>query len=235
VPLCSSGQVFDAPITLVAEHGKPYHPGGVTRLTTAVLAPGSLAGIEQPAIVVDAELLLRPWGAADAAKVVEAFSTPDIRRWHARSCGSLPEAATWLAEMAEGWRTEQCAAWAIARRATGEVVGRLAVHISLAMGQGEISYWVLPGARGGGVATRAAVAATRWAHALGLHRVELQHSTLNEPSRRVALAAGFVEEGVRRQSTLHEDGWHDMRLYSHLAVDLPDGAAMPAPSDNKAR
>ncbi len=68
-------------------------------------------------------------------------------------------------------------------------------------GYGEVSYWVLPSARGRGVATRACVAATRWAHDLGLHRIQLQHSTHNEPSRRVALKAGFVEEGIGAAET----------------------------------
>ena len=31
--------------------------------------------------------------------------------------------------------------------------------------------------------------------------------------------AGFVEEGIRRGANLHDDGWHDMVLYSHLATD----------------
>ena len=78
---------------------------------------------------------------------------------------------------------------------------------------------MLPTARGRGVATRACVAATAWAHELGVNRIQLQHSTRNEPSRRVALKAGYVEEGVRRGANLHADGWHDMRLYSHLAGD----------------
>ena len=65
-----------------------------------------------------------------------------------------------------------------------------------------------------GVASRACVAATQWAHRLGLHRVQLEHSVHNEASGRVALRAGFVEEGVRRGANLHSDGWHDMRLYT---------------------
>ncbi len=196
----------------------------MTRLTGAVVAPGSLAGTPQPDVVVDAELQLRPWHASDAATVVVAFSTPDIQRWHVRSCQCTAEAEAWIVEMAEGWSSERCASWAIVTRDDGRVVGRVAIYTWLDIGRGEISYWVLPEARGRGIATRAAVAATRWAHDVGLHRVELEHSTQNERSRRVALAAGFVEEGVRRQATLHLDGWHDMRCYAHLATDAPPHA-----------
>ncbi|MCP5024920.1 MAG: GNAT family N-acetyltransferase, partial [Actinomycetia bacterium] len=84
-------------------------------------------------------------------------------------------------------------------------------------------------ARGRNVATRACVAATGWAHALGLHRVQLQHSTSNEGSRRVALGAGFVEEGVRRGANLHDDGWNDMRLYSKLPSDQAEVRMVWAP------
>jgi RimJ/RimL family protein N-acetyltransferase len=35
----------------------------------------------------------------------------------------------------------------------------------------------------------------------------------------VARRAGFKEEGVRRGANLHDDGWHDMRLYAHLSTD----------------
>lgn len=52
-------------------------------------------------------------------------------------------------------------------------------------------------------------AATGWAHAVGLHRVELQHSSKNAASARVAERAGFHREGVRREASLLVDGWHD--------------------------
>ena len=40
-----------------------------------------------------------------------------------------------------------------------EVLGRAAVYTTLKDGYGEVTYWVLPEARGNHVATRAAVAA----------------------------------------------------------------------------
>jgi RimJ/RimL family protein N-acetyltransferase len=103
------------------------------------------------------------------------------------------------------------------------MLGQVTVRMSLEDGHGEVSYWVLPGGRGRGAATRACVAATAWAHELGIHRVQLEHSTANEPSRGVAERSGFVREGVRRGANLHDDGWHDMVLYSHLPTDAPAG------------
>jgi RimJ/RimL family protein N-acetyltransferase len=60
-----------------------------------------------------------------------------------------------------------------------------------------------------------------WAiHQLGLHRLELEHSTRNPASCRVAEKAGYPLESTKRSQGLHADGWHDM----HLQVRLEEGA-----------
>ena len=110
------------------------------------------------------------------------------------------EANAWIVDVKRAWVEDRCATWAIVNPVTNEILGRVAIQVKPAAGSGEISYWVLPTARRSGVATRAVVAATRWAHDVGLHRIEIQHSTANEPSGNVALAAGFTEEGVRAAS-----------------------------------
>ena len=46
----------------------------------------------------------------------------------------------------------------------------------------------------------------------------------NPASCRVAVKAGFREEGVRRGAALHADGWHDMHVHALLADD--DQAAL---------
>ena len=189
------------------------------RLIPPVVPAGTLAAHPQPEVTVDAELVLRPFEPGDVAAVIEAFTTPDIEYYHFRRFDNEAEALSWIGDRAAGWRAERAASWAITERATGTVLGRVSIALVLEDGYGEVGYWVLPRGRGRGVATRACVAATRWAHQLGLHRIQLQHSTTNEGSRRVALASGFVYEGVRRGSNLHADGWHDMVLYSHLSSD----------------
>lgn len=184
-----------------------------------VVEPGSFGSTPQPSIAVDLSLLARPWRADDAPAVRTAFADPDIQRWHFRRHDSLDESRAWVEQLHLGWQEERLAGWAVVDTESGEVLGRVALTMVPKDGYGEISYWVLPAARGRGVATRAVVAVTHWAHAFGLHRVELQHSTRNERSGRVAAAAGFTCEGVRRGSNLHDDGWHDMQLWSHLATD----------------
>ncbi|GAA2587772.1 hypothetical protein GCM10010399_17220 [Dactylosporangium fulvum] len=93
-------------------------------------------------------------------------------------------------------------------------------RIALAEGSAEVSYWVLPSSRGRGVAPRALTAFVSWCFAtLGLHRVELNHSTANPASCRVALKADFPAEGTKRSEALHDDGWHDMHLHARLSTD----------------
>ena len=154
----------------------------MTKLIPPVVDRGAMAGMEQPVISVDDEVSLRPFRPNDARAVVQAFSTPDIQHYHFRRVDSDAEAMQWILVCAEGWRSEQSATWAIVSRARDNVSGRVTIYTSLEDGHGEVSYWVLPSARGHGVATRACVAATEWAHRLGIHRVQLQHSTQNESS-----------------------------------------------------
>lgn len=191
----------------------------MAKLIAPVVDRGAMAGTEQPVISVDEEIALRPFRPDDAPAVVLAFSTPDIQHYHFRRFDTDAEAGQWILDCAEGWRSEQSATWAIVECSSDEVLGRVTIFTSLEDGHGEVSYWVLPSARGRRVATRACMAATEWAHRLGIHRIQLQHSTRNDASRRVALRAGFTEEGVRRGANLHADGWHDMTLYSRLATD----------------
>jgi ribosomal-protein-alanine N-acetyltransferase len=192
----------------------------VPKLIADVVARGTVASPDQPTLVIDDDLILRPFDDDDVEAAVAAFSTPDIQYFHFRSLDH-DEALQWIEECRQGWRSERAATWAIARRINRQVVGRVTTYLSLADGRAEVSYWVLPETRQGRVATRACRSATQWAHSIGIHRVELQHSTKNEGSRHVAIAAGFVCEGIQRGATIHADGWHDMVLYAHISTDDP--------------
>lgn len=183
------------------------------QLVEPVVPPGRLSAIPQPHLGVD-ELVLRPWLACDAPAVVAAYRDPQIQRWHLRSM-SDEEAVSWVLSWPDRWAAETGAGWAI--EVDGSVAGRMGCGLNLAEGRAEAAYWVVPRLRGRDVAPRALRAMTEWLFAdLGFHRVELEHSTVNEASCRVAIKAGFPAEGLSRSSARHADGWHDMHRHGRV-------------------
>ena len=189
-------------------------------LVSPVVPAGRLSGQLQPCLTVD-ELVLRPWLPSDATALVEAYKDPAIQKWHVRSM-SEDEAKRWAMSWSERWTEETGAGWAIVVQDT--LIGRVGLRtINLAEGVGEAAFWVLPAARGRGIAPRALDAVTAWMFAhVGLHRIELLHSTANRESCRVANKAGYLVEGTKRQHGLHADGWHDMHLHARLRDDADE-------------
>jgi RimJ/RimL family protein N-acetyltransferase len=182
-----------------------------------VIAEGALRTLKQPTIEASGNAQLRPWRDADAPAVRAAYDDPDITYWHARIFVSDAEALEWIREFHERWRSESDATWAVVDE-TGKLAGQIALRsITLEFGQAEISYWTLPGSRGKGVATSALQGLATWAFEdIGFHRLAIEHSVRNPASCRVATKAGFAAEGILREATLHEDGWHDMHLHSRI-------------------
>jgi ribosomal-protein-alanine N-acetyltransferase len=186
----------------------------VPDLSSSVVPAGRLCGLVQPCLAVD-ELVLRPWRSTDVACVVDAYSDPAIQKWHARSM-TEDEALSWVRSWSERWAGETGASWAIVENDI--VLGRMGFNsLDLPAGLAEAAYWVLPRARGRQVAPRALLAATAWMFAeVGLHRIELLHSTRNEASCRVAHKAGYRLEGTKREHWLLSDGWHDVHLHARV-------------------
>lgn len=54
---------------------------------------------------------------------------------------------------------------------------------------------------------------------LGFNRLNIQHSTANTLSCRVAERTGYRHEGTLRQAIKHADGWHDWHLHGRLRTD----------------
>jgi RimJ/RimL family protein N-acetyltransferase len=185
-------------------------------LTTPALPAGALAFLRQPEITGDG-VTLRAWHESDRESVVTAFADPAIQRWHCRSM-SDDEALEWIAEWPRRWRQETAASWAVTD--DGVVAGQIGLRrVDLDEGLAAISYWVLPSARGKRVAPRALETLSGWAFgSLGLHRLELSHSTANAASCRVAQRCGYQLEGTKRSEARHADGWHDMHAHARLTT-----------------
>ncbi|MGK5678156.1 GNAT family N-acetyltransferase [Actinoplanes sp. URMC 104] len=180
---------------------------------------GTLAANPQPVLTAPGGLVLRAWEDADAPVFFAAYRDPAIRRWHTRHPASEQQVREAFAHYRLSWQREDGASWAVTRG--GEVLGRMALTgIDLADGLAECAYWMLPAARGAGVAPRALVAVSDWALGeAGLHRLDLNHSTRNDASCRVAVKAGFRLEGTKRSEAVHADGRHDMHLHARIRGD----------------
>jgi RimJ/RimL family protein N-acetyltransferase len=165
-------------------------------------------------------LLLRPWERSDAAVFLAAYRDPEIQHWHTRQPVSEDEVREWFDRYRQDWAQETGAHWAVTRGG-GEVLGRIAMGaMNLDDGVAGCAYWVLPAARGAGVASRALTAVSVWALGeTGFHRLHLDHSTRNNASCRVAVKSGFLLEGTKRSDAIHSDGRHDMHLHARIRGD----------------
>jgi RimJ/RimL family protein N-acetyltransferase len=133
------------------------------------------------------------------------------------------DATWWINEGVPAAWSAGGAAYAIADPVTDRLLGGAGVgRATPERGQAEVGYWVAPWARGRGVATAAASALASWAFARGFARLELLTEWENLASQRVALAAGFQREGVRRGAATRGDGSrYDLVVFARLATDPP--------------
>ncbi|WP_194904025.1 GNAT family N-acetyltransferase [Catenulispora rubra] len=194
----------------------------ISSTVPAVVPAGRMSHSTQPVLPLAGGLELRPWRTSDADTLVEAGQDPGIRRWNLLSVPTREAALARIERMGRRWRAETAAIWAIAARNGGAATGLIGwSDIDLEAGDAEILYWLLPAARGRGVAVEAAKRISRWAlDDLGLHRLRLCHSVANPASCQVAAKVGFALEGTMRSALQHEDGWHDQHLHAMIAGDV---------------
>ncbi|MDX3385201.1 GNAT family N-acetyltransferase [Streptomyces niveiscabiei] len=107
---------------------------------------------------------------------------------------------------------------------TGETLGQIGLNVvNRVTRSARVGYWVLPEARGQGVATRALTVVARWSLTeFGLHRLELDHADGHGVSCRIAERCGFRYEGTLRDATFaagRHDAFRDMHLHARLATD----------------
>jgi [ribosomal protein S5]-alanine N-acetyltransferase len=174
--------------------------------------------------MTDGVALLRKWTEADLGCVREAATDQRIPEWT-----TVPAAFTEAAGMAfirRQWGrldSGEGVSLALADAASSEAVGLIAAMLHPRRADvAEIGYWVIPRARGRGLATRAIRLASAWALSeAGLARVEALVEPENAASQRALLAAGFRPEGVLRSFLTSNEGRRaDAVVFSRIAGDL---------------
>lgn len=157
---------------------------------------------------------LRPWRPEDDAALFAAVADPEVAR-------QLPAfedegaARAYLARLADA---DDVAAFAVSD-AAGAVLGGVTAQLNRRMRSAWVSYWLVPQARGLGLASRGTVALADWLFAQGVHRLELGHRLNNPGSRKVAERAGFVQEGIMREELEYDGVRYDTALMSRLVTD----------------
>jgi RimJ/RimL family protein N-acetyltransferase len=184
-------------------------------------------GFAQPTIDAG-DLRLRPFEPTDEPAVARAMLDLGILRWAAgASVVTAPEAArarVWLEQRLGGW-THGNAILAVTAAADGTLLGSVSLRdVNRIPDQATLAYWVSPEFRGRGIAPRALDAVARWAFGtIRLHRLSLNHVTVNAASCRVAGKAGFRLEGTMREEFVEPGGTrHDSHLHARLATDPVD-------------
>ncbi|WP_327008375.1 GNAT family N-acetyltransferase [Dactylosporangium sp. NBC_01737] len=168
-------------------------------------------------------IALRPWREDDTDAVVEACSDPVT----ARFMPFLPQPYT--REDAMAFFRHKPGDLAVVDPATDGVLGAVG---STPRGEGiaEVGYWVMPAARRKGVASAALEGFATRLFESGLQRLYLVTALTNGASQRVAVAGGFVREGVARGSSRTRDGgWQDMVVWARLAGDPAGPSARVLP------
>lgn len=169
------------------------HPPAVT------FSPQAFEPAEFEAIELDGGIL-RPWRPSDATALVDAWGDPEIARWN--QVPPIPTVATaerWI----EGWQQRCLRGVAIdlvlADGPPGSVMGEVGLSKFAEIpggGRGAlVGYWLLPQARGKGLAVRALQATLGWARAeLGLSVMAAKCHKDNNASQAVVAGAGFEHE-----------------------------------------
>lgn len=162
---------------------------------------------------------LRPPEERDLPAIDRGIDDPDV----IRAFGRATMSATQLLELnRRRWAEGTAATFAICD-AAGECVGHVFVNIS-GPSRGSVGYWLLPEARGQGLATRAVRLISRWAlRDLGLARVGLSSEVSNHASQRVAERSGFQKEGILRSLTEIDGRRADCFIFSLLPSDIGPG------------
>ncbi len=180
-------------------------------------------------------IVLRAFQPGDADDLVTACNDPLVRRYLPRlpSPYTHEHAVGWIGSGALAAFAAGGAAFAVADPASDRLLGGAGLDRPLPeRQQAEVGYWTAPWARGRKVATAALRTLADWAFSRAdLARLELLTDWTNTASQRVADAAGFRREGVRRGAAPAVDGADrlDLLVFARLAGDPPGPVARVLP------
>jgi RimJ/RimL family protein N-acetyltransferase len=182
-------------------------------------------------------VLIRPPGNGDVDAITAACQDPDIVRFtriptpYTRERGQK-----FVEECREGWKQGRSANFVGIDLHNGMLLGSIGLVIDEGAAAAEIGYWVVPDARGSGVATTMGwLVATYGFEAVGLKRITLEAAITNEASNRLAERLGFTREGVMRSAWFDGEAGDTKapRVDAHLWSLLPGELHEPDAEDRE--
>ena len=162
--------------------------------------------------LTDGSVLLRVSESRDLPAIEAGIHDPDVIRWIGLTQGSATDV---IAMNRERWASGSPTLSICERDST--CIGLVWINVREAdQATGWVGYWLLPRARGRGLATRAVRLVSGWAlREMGVTILRLTTEPENGRSRRVAERSGFRQTGV-----LHHQATIDGRLIDQVVYEL---------------
>ena len=179
----------------------------------------------------DAALIPRTIAIAEAYQALLAANYARLAHWFPGAFDTPPTLEKTRADLEQGgraWLDGSQLPLAISVKAENgwRLAGWVNLLIDVPAGSAEVGYWLDAGFEGRGLVTRAVTAVLDHAFGpLGLHRVELQTTTNNTRSRRVAERLGFTQEGVLREAAAFPGERRDVVVHGLLAREWHSAAS----------
>ena len=186
-----------------------------------------------PPVFETSRLRLRPWRETDAPGPGEGPDADSLRFMPAGAQPGPEDFPTWLEKRRRDMAAGGDLHWCIADLATDEMLGNVQIF---RMGpvegrfQGELGYWLRPGARGRGVLGEAIEAVVEHAFrpighgGLGLTRLHAGTDGDNYASQAILRSARFSQWGADHKAWRRADGSLSDGVYFELLVDELDEA-----------
>ena len=187
-----------------------------------------------PPVFETSRLRLRPWRDTDAPGPGEGPDADSLRFMPAAAQPRPDDFPEWLAKRRQDMDGGGDLHWCIADLATDEMLGNVQIFL---MGpaegrfQGELGYWLRPGARGHGYAGEAIAAVVPHAFrpvaegGLGLVRLHAATDSDNYASQSILRSAGFTKWGADHQAWRRSDGSLSDGAYFELLASTDQQAA----------
>ena len=225
----------------LGNHLRRAGPPSPARLLFAPIGRHGILGLMSEPIhppsppLTDGVVSLRQFSAEDVPAIVAACQDPDIQRWIPMIPVPYTEADArrYVLMTLQAWHDGASFEFAIVDPADDHLLGSIGLHVGPNPRRHAIGYWVGPGSRRQGVASRAVRLAVTWGFEhLAIERLALWTLPGNVASQAVAERAGFRKEGlVRNWEADRDERPVDAVMYSMTADDLAEAEDIEASDD----